>query len=193
MRTGRKPRPITSRRFSGKRGDDINYRNVKAKIVQDLERKRFVEDPPTCEDGDITKGELDKSITKLSRDKAPGPDDITADWVKDLNQENRNKLLELINAWWEAEQLTDEMLEAKVASLYKKGDPDNLENYRPISLLNSFYKVIAMILKGRIEAALEDRLMKTQYGFRKRRSTTHAMYVARRIQEFAEKQVYQGQ
>jgi hypothetical protein len=29
--------------------------------------------------------------------------------------------------------------------------------------------------------------MKTQYGFRKKKSTTHAMFIARRIQEYAER------
>ena len=69
----------------------------------------------------------------------------------------------------------------------QKGDPNNLENYRPISLLNTFYKILAMILKNKIEEASEDRLMSTQFGLRKDKSTTQAMYVARREQEFAER------
>ena len=56
-------------------------------------------------------------------------------------------------------------------------------------MLNTFYKILAMVLvlKNRIEVALEDRLMSTQFGFRKDKSTTQAMDVARRVQEFAER------
>ena len=79
------------------------------------------------------------------------------------------------------------MSEARVASLYKKGDPNNLENYRPISLLNTLFKIIAMIIKWMIEEGIEDDLMSTQYGFRKGKSTTQAIYLARRLQEFAER------
>ena len=44
---------------------------------------------------------------------------------------------------------------ANVASIYKKGDSSNLANYRPISLLQSFYKVLASLVKERIDDAWE--------------------------------------
>ena len=123
----------------------------------------------------------------MSRGKSPGPDEITTDWLKDLDKHNKHLLLELLNSWWDDERLPKEMSEARVASLYKKGDPNNLENYRPISLLNTLFKIIAMIIKWRIEEGIEDDLMSTQYGFRKGKSTTQAIYLARRLQEFAER------
>ena len=74
-----------------------------------------------------------------------------------------------------------ELLTAKVASLYKKGDPNKQENYRPISLLNSFYKLIAAVIKLRLESAGEQTLKTTQFGPAKK-STTHALFASRRIQ-----------
>lgn len=48
-----------------------------------------------------------------------------------------------------------EMQEARVASLYKKCDPNLQENYTPISLLNIMFKIIATVNKFRLEAGLE--------------------------------------
>ena len=75
-------------------------------------------------------------------------------------------------------------LTAHTASIYKKGDPKDQGNYRPISLLDSLYKVYAFLLQTRIADTIDRSLMKTQYGFRKSRST--AIPLARRICERAE-------
>jgi hypothetical protein len=61
-----------------------------------------------------------------------------------------------------------------------------LENYRSVSLLQTFYNLIAAIMKVRLAHNLEDWLMKTQFGFRKRKSTSHAIFLARRLQRISE-------
>ena len=120
------------------------------------------------EDGPITEAELQSTIHKMSRGKAPGPDGIMTDAIRDLDDTNRGELLKLMNAWWEKGELPTHLNDAYVASLYKKGDPRDQANYRPISLLNILYKVIAAIVKVRLEATLEQTLMSTQFGFRKK-------------------------
>ena len=40
-------------------------------------------------------------------------------------------------------KIPKDIMLARVVSLYKKGDPEKQENYRPISLLSSFYKIFA--------------------------------------------------
>ena len=74
-----------------------------------------------------------------------------------------------------------------MVSLYKKGNPDLQENYRPISLLNTYYKILAACLQNRLAEALDSKLMKTQYGFRGNRSTIDAIFITRRLQEYAER------
>eukprot|EP00969_Alexandrium_andersonii_P074212 3273506-Alexandrium_andersonii.AAC.1 len=46
----------------------------------------------------------------------------------------------LLNKWWEEEEVPKEVLRAKVALLNQKGDEADLNNYRPISLINSVFK-----------------------------------------------------
>ena len=65
--------------------------------------------------------------------------------------------------------------------IYKKGDTNLCENYRPISLLNTIYKIVAAAIQRRLEKGIEQHLQKTQYGFRKRRGTADALYNIRRI------------
>ena len=59
--------------------------------------------------------------------------------------------------------------------IFKKGDPAKLENYRPISLLNVLYKIMAIVLQKRISEKLDGYIHNMQFGFRKKRSTADAI------------------
>lgn len=61
--------------------------------------------------------------------------------------------------------------EANIILLYKKGDPKNIGNYRPISLLPSLYKLFSTVIKTRISKTLETKQPVEQAGFRKGFST----------------------
>ena len=58
-----------------------------------------------------------------------------------------------------------------------KGGLDDVNNFRPISLLSIFDKIIEKLLHIRLYEFLEinDILFKNQFGFRKYKSTTHAL------------------
>ena len=60
-------------------------------------------------------------------------------------------------------------------------DTQDLGNYRPISLLNSLYKIFASIIQNRIASVLDFSLTTTQFGFRKSRGTSDAMHLIRRV------------
>ncbi len=61
-----------------------------------------------------------------------------------------------------------------------------MANYRPIATLNCLHKIYAAIIQKRIVKAIDVHIQKTQYGFRCSRSTSQAIYLARRIQYIAE-------
>lgn len=66
---------------------------------------------------------------------------------------------------------------ARVVPIYKNGDKNNLNNYRPISVLPVFSKVIEKIMHSRIISYLNkyNLLQNFQHGFRKHRSTETAL------------------
>ena len=135
--------------------------------------------------GPVDLRELDLAIRKAKANKAPGPN-VCAELFKILDDFNRTLLLSLFNRWWTEEQNPEEHLFAQVVTDFKKGDTQKISNYRPISLLNIAYKLYASIIQKRLATYIDPMISRTQFGFRQSRSTTHALYVARRLQDISE-------
>ena len=66
---------------------------------------------------------------------------------------------------------------SKVTPLYKYDSPSNPINYRPISILSSFSKVLEKIIHDQLQTFLEEHniLFEYQFGFRKNHSTEQAI------------------
>ena len=58
---------------------------------------------------DITIAELKQAIANMKRNKATGPDNITAEQLKFLNEANQLAILALINRWWDTGVIDEEL------------------------------------------------------------------------------------
>jgi hypothetical protein len=72
----------------------------------------------------------------------------------------------------------DRLKYANIRPLFKKGTKNDINNYRPISILTSFSKIFEKVLQTRLLKHLTDHniLVKKQYGFRKNLNTDNAIY-----------------
>jgi Reverse transcriptase (RNA-dependent DNA polymerase) len=57
----------------------------------------------------------------------------------------------------------------KMVLFHKKRDKKDLVNYRPITILNSDYKIVAKVLANRLQKVIDNLINKCQTGFVKRR------------------------
>ena len=66
---------------------------------------------------------------------------------------------------------------AKVIPLFKSGENDIFTNYRPVSLLSQFSKILEKLVDRRLDSFFDKHkiLVEQQYGFRKARSTSMAI------------------
>ena len=66
---------------------------------------------------------------------------------------------------------------AKVLPLYKNGNHNVFINYRPVSLLPQFSKILEKLFSGKLDVFIEKEniLNESQYGFRSNRSTSMAL------------------
>ncbi|KAH0810075.1 hypothetical protein GEV33_012716 [Tenebrio molitor] len=118
---------------------------------------------------EITREELEQQLRKLKRKKAPGRDGIQNEsWMYGTEREV-DKLLEIMNGVWKGEGFPQEWKEGIICPIYKKGEKDTASNYRGITLLNTAYKVYAMIVEERLMKEMNERgaLPDGQAGFRK--------------------------
>lgn len=69
--------------------------------------------------------------------------------------------------------------------IFKKGEKDEVKNYRGITLMDTGYKIYTEIIKMKLERQLEGEKMleETQQGFRKRRGTVDAIYLVKKAVE----------
>ncbi len=67
----------------------------------------------------------------------------------------------------DGEEISTDLEETEVGTLYKKGKVEEPANYRPISLLpTTIHKLIASIIQRRMADSMDDRISEVQYGFR---------------------------
>ena len=72
----------------------------------------------------------------------------------------------------------DSLKIAVVTPIFKGNEQNKFENYRPISVLSCFSKLLEKLMPKRLTQFIERNiktLSKHQYGFRKNRSTEHAV------------------
>ena len=67
---------------------------------------------------------------------------------KAMNKCNLEEILKILNKWWNEEEIPEEQLRARIVLIFKnKGNSNDIDNYRPIALTNSMYKIFTAIIQ----------------------------------------------
>ena len=106
---------------------------------------------------------------KLKPHKASGPDGLPAEFWKTVLEKGSVALqwgVEFCRECWKQKAVPESWHHARVAMLFKKGDPSDSGNYRPITLLALGYKLFATVLLNCLrKAGVDNALWPTQFGF----------------------------
>ena len=86
-------------------------------------------------------------------------------------------LLYTFNASLQNVTFPDELKIARITPLFKNGSDSDLGNYRPISVLSCFSKILEKIIHNRLYKHLKENniLYRKQLGFQEKHSTEHAI------------------
>ena len=109
--------------------------------------------------------------------KSSGPNSIPIKLLKLIPDLILVPLCKIINNSFTTGVFPDLLKISKVTPIHKEGPTDDVNNYRPISLLSIFDKIIEKVMYKRLYNFLQSNnvLFKNQFGFRKNFSTTHAL------------------
>ena len=98
---------------------------------------------------------------------AIGPNSIPVTILKEIKKEISELMSTLINLSFDTGDFPNCLKLAKVIPVYKKGDQQECNNYRPISLLSNISKLIEKLLYNRLYKFLNQNkcLFNYQFGF----------------------------
>ena len=118
-----------------------------------------------------------QEINSLKNKKSCGYDNIQVYFFKVAAKVLATPLSILFNYSFRYGIFPDCLKTAKVVPIFKKGDKNEINNYRPISLLSTFSKILEKLICKRVRKFLDKHsiISSNQYGFRSSLSTTHAM------------------
>ena len=124
----------------------------------------------------VNREELLGVLASLKRTSS-GVDGLRPGVVRDVRHELIVPLLHWINLSIKNGCFPSKLKEALITPIHKKGDKTLMTNYRPISVLNVFAKVLEKIIYKRLISYLigADILYRRQFGFRKGHSTEMAI------------------
>lgn len=136
---------------------------------------------------EITVEEIQASLKKMKNGKTPGSDRIAAEMLRYGGDTLIHAVKTLLNKCLHEGEIPDEWCDAEVTILYKKGNATDLENYRPISLLSTMYKLLSKIITSRLNNKFDLYQPVEQAGFRRGFSTQdHLQTVHSLIEKAAE-------
>lgn len=126
----------------------------------------------------VTELDVIRHVYSLRGGSAPGFDGVSADVLKENVNSLSKPLLHIINLSLASGIFPDKFKLAKVFPLYKSNSHKDKNNFRPISLLSAFSKVLEKIVKEQMVDYLNQNqiLADCQYGFRKDKNVTDVLF-----------------
>ena len=120
----------------------------------------------------ITSRAVQDKLLKLDPHKATGPDKIPTSLLKNLAAELSTPLTILFNKSLSEGYVPSQWKEAEVIAIFKKGNKNLSNNYRPVSLTSVLCKTLESFVTDSLQNYMENNkfFSECQHGFRKHRS-----------------------
>ena len=125
----------------------------------------------------VSDAEILEAIKKLEDKKTPDMSGLSSHLLKKIGPSILPPLQHIFTLSLRTGIVPSKLKIAKVIPLFKSGDCLDMNNYRPISLLSSFSKILEKIVHARLYFFLDSNSLITpnQFGFRPNHSTSHPM------------------
>ena len=160
----------------GDMGQEREERRVELEIEGNIEGVEEL-------DEEISREEVGRGIDNLKQGKTGGLDEISAELLQMSKESIVEFLYKLFNILFNTSTFPLRWAVAIVVPLYKKGEVNNPDNYRGISLLSVTSKIFTGILNKRLYnwAEENEKINVEQAGFRRSHSTIDHIYTLHSI------------
>ena len=172
-----------------------------AKDVVDIDLNDIISDAPTLDEdekelleGPILYEEAVSALKAMKNNKSPGSDGFTCEFFKFFFCDIGTFLVRSLNFGFQAGYMSITQRFGTITLIPKESKPKHfLKNWRPISLLNTAYKIASSCIAARIKAVLYKLIHKNQTGFLKGRYIGENIRLLYDILLFTEEENIPGQ
>ena len=118
----------------------------------------------------FTKEEVERVVISLPNNKSPGLDGFINEFIKGCWPLLAADFMLLCENFHRGGVCLRSINNSHIVLILKKDGPENVSDYRPISLLNSSIKLITKLLANRLQKLVKGLVHQNQYGFIKTRT-----------------------
>ncbi|PNX72596.1 cysteine-rich receptor-like protein kinase, partial [Trifolium pratense] len=135
----------------------------------------------------FTEVEVKQAVWDCDSYKSPGPDGINFGFIKDFWVELRGDVMRFLSDFHRNGRLTKGINATFIALIPKTDSPQRLNDFRPISLVGSLYKILAKVLDNRLRQVIDSVIFESQTTFVKNRQILDGILIANEIVDEARK------
>ncbi|CAJ2667239.1 unnamed protein product [Trifolium pratense] len=135
----------------------------------------------------FTEAEVKSAVWDCDSYKSPGPDGINFGFFKDFWTELRGDVMRFISDFHRNGKLTKGINSTFIALIPKVDSPQRLNDFRPISLVSSIYKILAKVLANRLRLVIGSVISESQTAFVKDRQILDGILIANEVVDEARK------
>jgi hypothetical protein len=142
-------------------GARVNFDNCVENFLGDLVNHPVIPDCMLNEeermalDRAVTMDELDEAVRDVNINSAPGIDGVSNRFIRKFWHFFRVPLFKYTQECLRTGVMTETFNTALIKLIPKKGDCTMIKNWRPISLLSCFYKIVSKVVNGRLEKVID--------------------------------------
>jgi exonuclease III len=118
----------------------------------------------------VTAAEVRKALKHSKPGTSPGPDSIPVELYRKAGQPMIVLLAKVLSAMGESNCVPPNFLDGAITSIHKADDPTLPSNYRPITVLNTDYRILAKVLANRCMVHIPRLISREQCAFLKGRN-----------------------
>lgn len=162
------------------RSPDENNIDDDETIHSGEENDTIFEESNTILNREISEDELKTALRQLKNSKAPGNDKILNEYLKNSPPEIVTMYCKLFNIIFEAGIIPESWTIGVIKPIYKnKGNPNDPDNYRAITLISCLGKLFTRIINNRLNEYSDaiKLISNNQAGFRKKHSTMDNIFI----------------
>lgn len=132
------------------------------------------------------------AVRSCGANKSSGPDGVTFTFVKKFWGIIKVDLMKALERFWDSKAISGGCNAAFLTLIPKNSNPVGLGEYRPISLVGVYYKILSKVLAERLKLVMGKIISETQTAFLKGRNILDGALIANETVDFLKKSRKKG-